>query len=121
MVEMPGASGPLQRAARSLSGRPLVCMAALLACAGVMHAEALFRGEVYHMDDAADGYYPGHIAVARAFSHGELPTWERGSWSGWPLVVDPYNGVYYPLNAIYYLVGPARGLGYAVALHVFLG
>src|SRR5690348_15995066 len=81
----------------------------------LLHREVLFGGHVYHMDDAADGYYPGHIAVARAFAHGELPTWERGSWCGWPLVVDPYNGVFYPPNVIYYFAGAARGLGYAIA------
>ncbi len=87
----------------------------------LLHREVLFGGAVYHMDDAADGYYPGHIAVARAFAKGELPTWEGGSWCGWPLVVDPYNGVFYPLNVVYLVAGAARGLGYSVALHVLLG
>src|SRR5437867_1549841 len=98
-----------------------VCLAILLALACALHREVIFGGAVYHMDDAADGYYPGHIAVARAFAHGELPTWENGSWCGWPLVVDPYNGVFYPPNAIYFLAGPARGLGFAIVLHLFLG
>src|SRR6476659_8371496 len=98
-----------------------LCLLALLAAVCVLHREVLFGGQVYHMDDAADGYYPGHIAVRRAFAAGELPVWERGSWCGWPLVVDPYNGVFYPLNVVYYALGAARGLGYAVALHVLLG
>ncbi|HEX2572088.1 MAG TPA: YfhO family protein [Polyangia bacterium] len=99
----------------------LWCLGILLAAACLLHAEVIFGGHVYHMDDAADGYYPGHIAVARAFAKGELPTWEPGSWCGWPLIVDPYNGVFYPLNVVYYVLGPARGLGFSVVLHVVLG
>lgn len=99
----------------------LWCLGLLLAAACLLHAEVIFGGQVYHMDDAADGYYPGHIAVARAFAKGELPTWEPGSWCGWPLIVDPYNGVFYPLNVVYYVLGPARGLGFSVVLHVVLG
>lgn len=98
----------------------VLCVVLLLGVACVLHHEVLFGGQVYHMDDAADGYYPGHIAVARAFAHGELPSWERGTWAGWPLVVDPYNGTYYPLNIVYYALGAARGLGCTIALHVFL-
>ena len=100
---------------------PLLCVGLLLCAALILHREVVFGGAVYHMDDAADGYYPGHIAVARAFANGELPTWERGSWCGWPLVVDPYNGVFYPLNVIYLAVGAARGLGYAIVFHIVLG
>ncbi len=99
----------------------LACLVALALCVCILHREVLFQGAVYHMDDAADGYYPGHIVTARAFAAGELPTWERGSWCGWPLVVDPYNGVFYPPNVLYYLIGAARGLGYSIALHIFLG
>ena len=51
---------------------------------------------VYHIEDAADGYYPSHVAILRALAHGELPTWERGAWAGWPLAVDPYYGLYLP-------------------------
>ena len=29
----------------------------------VLHHEVLFGGAVYHMDDAADGYYPSHVAA----------------------------------------------------------
>src|SRR5690349_12381508 len=85
----------------------------LLPCA--LHFEVPARGHVYHMDDAADSYYPGHIAVARAFAAGELPTWDRGSWAGWPLIVDPYNGIFYPLNVVYLAFGAARGLGVSIA------
>src|SRR2546430_16688107 len=106
---------------RPSRGETALCLLALVAAACLLHREVLFGGQVYHMDDAADGYYPGHLAVARAFAHGQLPTWERASWCGWPLIVDPYNGVFYPLNVVYYALGAARGLGYVVALHVLLG
>lgn len=90
----------------------------LLACAvGFLHHEVLFQGQVYHLEDAADGYYPSHVAARRALSEGTLPTWERGSWAGWPLANDPYYGVFYPLSVIFWGLGAVRGLGVTVALH----
>src|SRR5262245_16466438 len=100
---------------------------ALLGCAALLvlgtlflHHEVLVGGRVYHMDDAADGYYPSHVATRRALADGTLPTWERGAWCGWPLASDPYYGVFYPLSAIFHVLGAVRGLGFTVALHVVL-
>src|SRR3954454_92721 len=93
------------------------CIALLLIGVCALHREVLFGGQVYHGEDAADGYYPSHVAILRALRHGELPTWERGSWSGWSLAADPYYGLFYPLTLLYALFGPVRGLGVTVALH----
>lgn len=98
-----------------------VGVAALIVAALVLHREALFGGQVYHMDDAADGYYPSHVAILRAWAEGKLPTWERGAWSGWPLVVDPYYGPFYPGTILFAIAGAARGLAWVTALHVILG
>jgi hypothetical protein len=95
----------------------LLCALVLLVGVLVLHHEVLLGGHVYHMDDAADGYYPSHVVARRALAAGELPTWERGSWCGWPLSVDPYYGVFYPLSVVFYLVGAVRGLGWMIALH----
>jgi hypothetical protein len=93
------------------------CILVLVIGVFVLHREVLFRGMVYHNEDAADGYYPAHVAILRALGHGELPTWERGSWAGWPLAVDPYYGLYYPLSAVFAVWGAVRGLGVTIALH----
>ena len=78
----------------------LWCVLALLVGVFVLHHEVLVGwDELDHSEDAADGYYPSHVAILRALAHGELPTWERGSWAGWPLAVDPYYGLYYPLSS----------------------
>jgi hypothetical protein len=95
----------------------VACILVLVVAVFVLHREVLLRGMVYHNEDAADGYYPSHVAILRAVSHGEWPTWERGSWAGWPLAVDPYYGLYYPLSTIYAAVGAVRGLGVTIALH----
>ena len=92
-------------------------VAILVVGVAVLHHEVLFGGQVYHNEDAADGYYPSHVAILRALGQGELPTWERGSWSGWPLAVDPYYGLFYPLTLLFALFGAVRGLGVTVALH----
>ena len=95
----------------------LGCILVLLVGVFVLHREVLVGGMVYHNEDAADGYYPSHVAILRALGNGELPTWERGSWSGWPLAVDPYYGLFYPLTSIYAAFGAVRGLGVTIALH----
>ena len=96
----------------------LGCGLALLLSVLYLHHEVLLGGMVYHMDDAADGYYPSHIAILRAYHDGVLPTWERGSWCGWPLTADPYYGAFYPLTLLFALFGAVRGLGWQVAVHV---
>ncbi len=93
----------------------LIVLATLL-----LHREVLFGGSIYHMDDAADGYYPCHVAIERAYREGHLPAWERGAALGWPLVADPYYGPFYPLGALFAVFGAARGLGVQIALHTVL-
>lgn len=87
-----------------------------------LHREVLLGGSVYHMDDAADGYYPSRVAVMRALSEGKLPAWERNASSGWPLIADPYYGTFYPPNVLFAgaLFGPVRGLGVSIALHTLV-
>src|SRR3954462_7656457 len=90
----------------------LACAVAGLLAVGWLHHEVLFGGMVYHMDDAADGYYPSHVAILRAYATGSLPTWERGAWSGWPLVADPYYGAFYPPTVLFAVLGAVGGLGW---------
>ena len=59
----------------------LLCALVIAAAVLFRHREVLFGAQVYHHEDAADGYYPSHVAAKRAFAEGKLPTWERGSWS----------------------------------------
>lgn len=128
-VEPPGRAG-----AAWLAGWRGVVVAALLIAGlvAVLHREALFAGAVYHMDDAADGYYPGRVAHRRAMAEGAWPSWEPNSFLGWPLTADPYYGYFYPPNAVFFLgkrsgepeaglaSGVPAGLGLSVALHAVL-
>ena len=97
-----------------------LCALVLVGAALFLHHEVLWGGMVYHMDDAADGYYPAHVAASRALRDGELPTWERGSWSGWPLLANPYYAFFYPVTALFYVIGPVTGLGWVITVHVLL-
>lgn len=96
-----------------------VVLALVLGTLG-LHREVLLGRSVYHMDDAADGYYPSHVAITRALEAGRLPLWERNASAGWPLIADPYYGTFYPPNVLFArsLFGPVRGLGFSIALHV---
>ncbi len=40
---------------------------------GFLHREVLFQRAIYHMDDAADNYYPARVAFRRALHEGTLP------------------------------------------------
>ncbi len=97
-----------------------LCLAVLVVLALALHHEVLFGGAIYHMDDAADGYYPCHVAIARAYGEGSLPAWERGAGAGWPMVADPYYGAFYPLGVLFSIFGAARGLGVQIAVHTIL-
>ena len=46
----------------------LVCVCLVVFAAIYLHREVLLGGMVYHMDDAADGYYPSHVAALRALA-----------------------------------------------------
>ncbi|HND09694.1 MAG TPA: YfhO family protein [Pseudomonadota bacterium] len=99
---------------------------------GFLHREVLFQRAIYHMDDAADNYYPARVAFRRALHEGTLPSWEPGAMSGWPLLADPYYGYFYPPNVVFYLGprageppsgdagGVPSGLGYSAALHMWI-
>ncbi len=102
--------------------RALVFAAALVLVGAVcvLHHEVLVGGQVYHMDDAADGYYPSHVAAARALREGTLATWERGAWCGWPLANDPYYGVFYPGSAAFLIFGAVRGVAVSIVAHTLL-
>src|SRR5258706_3495079 len=87
-ARMRGRMPPVQ--ARGGRSPRLVCALVLLAGVAVLHREVLFGGQVYHMDDAADGYYPSHVAARRALAARQLPTAERGASCRWPLSGDPH-------------------------------
>jgi len=107
-----------------------VVVLTILTC--TLHREVLLDGAIYHMDDAADNYYPARVAFRRAVSEGTLPSWENGTMSGWPLLADPYYGYFYPPNVVFYLgarhgeppsglaAGVPAGLGLSVALHMWI-
>jgi hypothetical protein len=95
----------------------VACVLALALTALLLHREVLVGGQVYHMDDAADDYYPAHVSILRAYAHGELPTWDRQAWCGWPPVANPYYGAFYPATVLFAIAGAVRGLGWLAALH----
>jgi hypothetical protein len=116
----PAPAGDRAPDGRALDRATWAALAVIAFAVLVLHHEVILGGRVYHMDDAADGYYPCHVAIARAYREGALPTWERGAAAGWPLVADPYYGPFYPLGVIFGLFGAARGLGMQIFLHTIL-
>lgn len=111
----------------------LLSVIVLTVVTATLHREVLFSRAIYHMDDAADNYYPARVAFKRSLHEGTLPSWESGAMSGWPLLADPYYGYFYPLNVVFYLGprsgeppsgdagGVPSGLGHSAALHMWIG
>jgi hypothetical protein len=100
--------------------RTLVLVALGLAVAiALLHHETLFGGRIYNADDLEAGYFPSHVAILRALSAGELPEWEPRAWGGFPLIAVPYYGIFYPPNALFWVLGAARAVAWLVAIHQF--
>jgi hypothetical protein len=99
------------RGLRALAG-PLLILVAVLA-----QFAAVVRGRVYAFEDITDYFQPLWSAAARAVSAGRLPLWERGAWSGQPLVTDPQLGVFYPGNWLWLLLPVLRAYAWTVLLH----
>ena len=99
----------------------LLVVVVLAATLGLLHAEALFGGRIYHADDVGEGYWPSRVAILRALASGEIPDWEPRAWGGYPLVAVPNYGTFYPPNALFLVLGAARGVAWSVVAHQLAG
>lgn len=122
----------------------LASLVVLVVLTGMLHQQVLLHGAVYHMDDAADNYYPARVAFKRALSDRHPAQLGAQCPCGWPPPSDPYYGYFYPLNFVFYLgarkgepipdqvpdlvlapkhsntAGVPSGLGYSAVLHTLL-
>lgn len=128
--------------------RDAACLGVLAALTGAFFWRALFTGAVllpadillrlqpwrlysYHqfpefrriynpLLDAVLLFFPWRVFAARSIRAGEIPLWNPDSFCGQPFLANVSSAVLYPLNALFYVIDPARAYGYVVALHIFL-
>jgi hypothetical protein len=126
-------------------GDLLPLLGLVLLCA-VFFAKVLFTGEVlvgdhlaryspwnYYVDpetqppinyeyDTLLAFYP-QVAVSRQIvDSGSLPLWNPYYLSGFPfMAAEPWLGIFYPPNILFYIVDPLKALGYIAFLQVCLG
>jgi hypothetical protein len=72
------------------------------------------------MLDPIQQYYPWRTYAARTVRSGELPLWNPYMFCGAPFVGNGQSAVFYPVNALFYLMWPARAFGYTAALNLLL-
>jgi hypothetical protein len=71
--------------------------------------------------DPLQQYYPHRVIAAELVRAGTLPLWNPYYLSGTPfLATEPLAGLFYPPNAVYYLMDPLRAFGVSACLHLFL-
>jgi hypothetical protein len=90
------------RAARN----ELLLLALLAAAPVAAHAPALVEGRLLAPGDGAALHLPLRVEAWRAWSRGELPTWNPGSFSGTPLLAAYRPGVLHPLMPALALLPP---------------
>jgi SAM-dependent methyltransferase len=72
-------------------------------------------------DDLRNVFYPIMTFVVQSIRGGQFPLWNPYLLGGTPAIVDPQLGLYYPPNALLFLVGVQRGITLLLVLHVWWG
>ena len=69
--------------------------------------EALRLDRVLAPGDGLTYYLPVQLLAARSWRSGALPTWDRFSFAGSPLLATGQVGVFYPPNLVHLVLSPA--------------
>ncbi len=72
------------------------------------------------MTDALFLTYPARVHGGEELRAGRIPFWNPRIFCGYPHLAHIQNNTLYPLAAVFDLVDPVGGMGYAIALHLAL-
>lgn len=70
--------------------------------------------------DAMAQYYPWRSFAHDTMRRGIIPLWNPYQFCGTPFVANDQSAVFYPPNALFYLLHPAQAFGISAALHLLL-
>ena len=65
-------------------------------------------------------FYPYRAYAGEIVRSGQLPHWNPYLFYGVPFLANIQTAVFYPLNALFYLLAPTIALNWSVILHLFL-
>ncbi len=77
-------------------------------------------GQVLAANDFRAMFYPLTTMLHDMVHAGELPLWNPYTFIGHPLIGNPHSALFYPATWLIMLIGADRGLGLALAFHVWL-
>ncbi len=70
--------------------------------------------------DTLTYFYPYRAYAGEVIRSGQLPHWNPYLFYGVPFLANIQTAVFYPLNALFYLLAPTIALNWSVILHLFL-
>jgi hypothetical protein len=109
-----------QRITRSVSG-DLLSLAAIAACAVMLHRDGLFGGPAFYEHDTRLFYYPLAQWVGQHLQAGAYPLWLSGIFTGYPIFADGELGLaYLPQVVLLYLLPAPLAVVWLRVVHVFL-
>jgi len=82
--------------------------------------DPVFTGGVFYLDDIESQYFPMRHFQHKMASAGKIFMWNPFIFSGTPYLADIQTALFYPVNWIYFLFNPARGIVYYILIHYFL-
>ncbi len=77
-------------------------------------------GQVLAANDFRAMFYPLTTMLHDMVHAGELPLWNPYTFIGHPLIGNPHSALFYPATWLIMLIGADRGLGLALAFHIWL-
>ncbi len=79
-----------------------------------------FRFAHNGMFDPLHQHYPWKVYLSRSYRAGRIPLWNPYVYGGQPFAATGQTAVFYPPNALFALIDPARAFGYLAFFHLFL-
>ena len=70
--------------------------------------------------DGIAQYYPWRLFAAESLRAGVIPLWNPYQFCGTPFVANGQSAVFYPLNAVFWLMPVGRAFGWSAWLHLAL-
>jgi len=105
---------------RSIGG-DVLSIAAIAACAVILHRDGLVGGPAFYELDTRLFYYPLADWVAQQLHAGSYPLWLSGIFTGYPIFADGELGLaYLPQVALLYLLPAPVAMVWLRVLHAFL-
>lgn len=103
-----------------LPAAPLVVPLLLALLAALFFWRLTILGEALYWGTPLLQFFPWRTLAVQEYLSGRAPLWNPYAGFGAPLAANFQSAVFYPLNAVYFLLPVERAMTATVVLHVFL-